>query len=117
MFMPTFNRRLVIEARPERLSSDGGAVLLRELLERRRIIRWMVARPADPRAQDQVTSRLEDLLRMVLVLFGQGWRYQDDADALRFDPAVRLAIAEPRGMAALCDDYHLPSQPTMSRLA
>ena len=116
MFMPTFNRSLVIEARPERLSSDGGAVLLREVLERSGIIPWMVARLADPRAQDQVTYRLEELLRTVLVLFGQGWRDQDDADALRFDPAVRLAIAEARGTAALCDDYRLPSQPTMSRL-
>jgi hypothetical protein len=86
------------------------------LLEHSGIIPWMVARLADPRAQDQVTYRLEELLRVVLVLFGQGWRDQDDADALRFDPAVRLAIAEARGTAALCDDYHLPSQPTMSRL-
>ena len=76
MFMPTFNRSLVIEARPERLSSDGGAVLLREVLERSGIIPWMVARLADPRAQDQVTYRLEELLRTVLVLFGQGWRDQ-----------------------------------------
>jgi hypothetical protein len=36
-------------------------------------------------------------------LFGQGRRDQDDADALRFDPAVRLAIAEARGTAALCE--------------
>ena len=116
MLIPTFNRSLVIEARPERLSSDGGAVLLRELLERSSIIPWMVARLADPRAQDQVTYGLAELLRTVLVLFGLGWRDQDDADALRFDPAMRLAIAETRGTAALSDNYHLPSQPTLSRL-
>jgi hypothetical protein len=116
LLMPTFNRSLVIEARPERLSSDGGAILLRELLEHSSIIPWMVARLADPRAQDQVTYDLGELLRTVLVLFGLGWRDQDDADALRFDPAVRLAIAETRGTAALGDDYHLPSQPTLSRL-
>ena len=116
MFMPSFNRSLVIEARPERLSSDAGAVLLRELLQRSGIIPWMVARLADPRASDQVTYPLAELLRTVLVLFGQGWRDQDDADALRFDPAVRLAVAEARGTAALGDDHHLPSQPTLSRL-
>ena len=44
MFMPSFNRSLVIEARPERLSSDAGAVLLRELLQRSGIIRgWLPA--------------------------------------------------------------------------
>ena len=118
MLMPTFNRSLVIQARPERLSSDGGAVLLRELLERSSMIPWMVARLTDPRAQDQVTYGLAKiLLRTVLVLFGLGWRDQDDADALRFDPAVRVAIsAQARGTAALSDDYHLPSQPTLSRL-
>src|SRR6202789_998069 len=116
MFMPSFNRSLVIEARPERLSSDAGAVLLRELLQRSGIIPWMVARLADSRASDQVTYPLAELLRTVLVLFGQGWRDQDDADALRFDPAVRLAVTEARGTAALGDDHHLPSQPTLSRL-
>src|SRR6202453_3832327 len=116
MFVPSFNRSLVIEARPERLSSDAGAVLLRELLQRSGIIPWMVARLADPRASDQVTYPLAELLRTVLVLFGQGWRDQDDADALRFDPAVRLAVAEARGTAALGFGHHLPSQPTLSRL-
>jgi Transposase DDE domain group 1 len=116
MLMPTFNRSVLIEARPERLSADGGAVLLRELLERCGIITWLADRLIDPRAQAQVTYLLPELLRTVLVMFGQGWRDQDDADALRFDPALRLAIAEARGTAALCDDYHLPSQPTMSRL-
>jgi hypothetical protein len=89
MLMPTFNRSLVIEARRERLSSDGGAVLLRELLERSSIIPWMVARLTDPRAQDQVTYGLAELLRTVLVLFGLGWRDQDDADALRFARSAR----------------------------
>ncbi len=33
-FTSGFNRSLSIEARPERLTSDAGAVLLREILER-----------------------------------------------------------------------------------
>src|ERR1700678_1483558 len=109
MFVPSFNRSLVIEARPERLSSDAGAVLLRELLQRSGIISWMVARLADPRASDQVTYPLAELLRTVLVLFGQGWRDQDDAAALRFDPAVRLAVTGARGTGALGDGDQLPS--------
>jgi hypothetical protein len=116
MLMPTVNRSRLIEARPKRLSWDGGAVLLRELLARSGSIPWMVARLADPRAQDPLTDDLGEELRTALVLFGQGWRDQDDADARRFDPALRLAIAEARGTAALRDDDHLPSQPTLSRL-
>ena len=116
MLIPSFNRSLLIEARPERLSAEGGAVLVRELLERSGIIAWLVARLSDPRAPEQVTYPLAELLRTVLVLFGQGWRDQDDADALRFDPVLRLTIAEACGTAALEDGHHLPSQPTLSRL-
>jgi hypothetical protein len=113
MFMPTFNRSLVIEARPERLSSDGGAVLLREVLERSGIIPWMVAPPRRPTAQDQVTYRLEELLRTVLVLSAR-------AGVTRMMPMRCASIrrcgwpSPRRGTAALCDDYRLPSQPTMS---
>jgi hypothetical protein len=116
MFIPTFNGSLHIEARPDRLSADGGAVLVRELLEQSGIIDWLTARLADSRAQDQIDYPLAELLRTVVVLYGQGWRDQDDADALRLDPALRLAIAEAAGTAAICDGHHLPSQPTLSRL-
>jgi hypothetical protein len=116
MFIPTFNRSLHIEARPDRLSAEGGAVLVRELLERSDIVSWMAKRLADSRAQDQLTYPLKELLRTTIVLFGQGWRDQDDADALRLDPALRLAISEAAGTLALTDGHHLPSQPTLSRL-
>ncbi len=71
MFMPSFNRSLVTEARPARLSSDAGAVLLRELLERSGMIPWMVALLAEPHVLDQVTYHLAELLRTILVLVGQ----------------------------------------------
>jgi len=116
MFIPSFNGSLHIEARPDLLSADGGAVLVRELLEQSCIIDWLTARIADSRAQDQIDYPLAELLRTVLVLYGQGWRDQDDADALRLDPALRLAIAEAAGTAVINDGHHLPSQPTLSRL-
>src|SRR5215212_1223404 len=116
LFTTTFNRSLAIEARPERLSRDAGAVLLREILERTGIIAWLVARLADPRDPNLVTYTLADLLRTVLLLFGQGWRDQNDADALRFDPALRLAAAGERGTTPLATGHHLASQPTLPRL-
>jgi hypothetical protein len=116
MFIPTFNHSLHIEARPDRLSADGGAVLLRELLEQSCIIDWLTAQLTDTRAQDQIDYPLAELLRTVLVMYGQGWRDQDDADALRLDPALRLAISEAAGTTVIHDGHHLPSQPTLSRL-
>jgi hypothetical protein len=49
-----------------------------------------------------------------LLLLGQGWTDQDDADALRCDPALRASVATGRGEAVL--DRPLCSQPTVSRM-
>ena len=65
-------------------------MLVREILERAGIVPWLVGRLANRRRADLVTYPLDALLRTVLVLFGQGWRDQDDTDTLRFDPALRL---------------------------
>jgi Transposase DDE domain group 1 len=116
LFATTFNASVSVEARPERLTGDAGAVLPREALERSRIVGWPTERLVDPRQPHLVTYPLADLLRTMLILFAQGWRDQDDADALRLDPALRLAVAGARGIAPLAEDSHLASQPTLSRL-
>ncbi len=88
LFRSSFNKSLRIESRPERLTGEPGAVLLREIMERTRIIGWLSERLHDPRKGDRVTYPLADLLRTVLLLLGQGWRDQDDADALRYDAGL-----------------------------
>jgi hypothetical protein len=57
-----------------------------------------------------VTYPLADLLRTMLLLFAQGWRDQDDADALR------LALLSNFGPGVLMD-FGPPAvpQPTVSR--
>lgn len=116
LFTTTFNRSLSVEARPEHLSSDAGAVLLREILEHSGLVAHLAAKLTDPRDPKLVTHPLADLLRTSLVLLGQGWRDQNDADALRPDPALRLAVSGCCGTTPLEADRHLPSQPTLSRL-
>ena len=115
-FHPSFNAGVVIEARVERLTSDAGAVIVREVMERSGIIEWLTERLHDPRQPHLLTYALADLLRTMLLLFAQGWRDQDDADALRLDPALRLAAAGTRGTTPLAEGAHLASQPTLSRL-
>ena len=73
-------------------------------------------RLVDPRDPNTITYPLADLLRTNLLLLGQGWRDQDDADRLRHDPSFRVASDSRRGTACLEQDRVLPSQPTMSRL-
>jgi hypothetical protein len=131
LFQPRFNRSLVVEARPERLTQESGAVLLREVMDRLRLSRWLTERLVDTRNPDLITHPLSELLRTSLLLLAQGWRDQDDADTLRNDPVFRLAVSERRGVAPLeqreaaegeplSKNPQVPdglaSQPTLSRL-
>ncbi len=116
LFRSSFNKSLRIESRPERLTREPGAVLLREIMERTRNIEWMVGRLHDSRKGARVIYPLADLLRRSLLPLGQGWRDQDDADELRYDAGLRLAASGLRGTTALCAETHLALQPTLSRL-
>ncbi len=111
---PRFNRSLRIESRAERLTGDPGAILLREVLENSGIVGWMTDRLSDPRRPQDVTHDLASLLRTTILLAAQGWRDHDDADALRHDPAFRLAVSSAAGMTPL-GGPGLASQPTLSR--
>ena len=57
----SFNRSLRIEHRPERLTGDPGAVVLREVLERSGIMEWMMPQLRDPRRQEDVVHDLASL--------------------------------------------------------
>jgi hypothetical protein len=129
LFTPEFNGSLQIEARPERLSSEAGAILQREVLERLGIIDWLVERLHDPRDPALITHPLSELLRTHILLLGQGWRDQDDADRLRHDSVLRLAVSDRKsispllapspgadGSSQLQVPHGLASQPTLSRL-
>lgn len=112
-----FNRSLTVETRAERLTGDPGAVLLREVLDATGIVPWMAARMKDDRRQADVIHDLPSLLRTVVLLAAQGWRDHDDADALRHDPAMRLAVSSSAGLTPLTQSAGLASQPTLSRCA
>jgi hypothetical protein len=129
LFQPEFNGSIRVEARPERLTSDAGAVLLREVLERLGITEWLATRLVDSRQPELITHPLPELLNTSLLLLGQGWRDQDDADVLRDDAVFRLAVSGRRGITPLESrsaeerkKNHNPdvpdglaSQPTLSR--
>ncbi len=75
----------------------------------------MTARTVDPRREADVTHDLASLIRTGVLLAAQGWRDHDDADALRQDPAFRLATSSSAGLTPLADGGGLASQPTLSR--
>ena len=117
---PTFNRSIHIEGRPERLTAETGALLLREADERLGLTRDLTAKVKDWR-KGSVVHTLSELLRTAVILPALGWRDQDDADFLRHDAALRVAISDNRGTKPLADGNDvvpggLASQPTLSRL-
>ena len=95
---PSFNRSLRLETRPELLSADTGALVQWELMDRSGLIDWLTERLHDPRHPSSIRYPLSDLLRTRLLLLGQGWRDQSDADRLRQDPSLRVASQTRRGM-------------------
>ena len=111
-----FNRSLSIETRAERLTGDPGAVLLREVLDATDIVPWMTAQMKDDRRDADVVHDLPSLVRTLVLLTAQGWRDHDDADALRHDPAMRLAVSSSAGLTPF-SERGLASQPTLSRCA
>lgn len=130
LFRPEFNGSIRVEARAERLTAEAGSLLVREAMERLglgAVLEGLV----DPRKQHLITHPLRELVRTEVALLAQGWRDEDDSDALRDDPAMRLAVSDRRGISPLKmrprvdgveldhnpdEPDGLASQPTLSRL-
>lgn len=69
-----FNAAVRVEARDERLTDVGGAVLVREALERSGMVRWLRDELHDPRRADAITHPLEELVLTRLALIASGIR-------------------------------------------
>ena len=81
-------------------------------MDRTGIIHWLAERLHDPRNPSSIRHRLSDLLHTRLLLLGQGWRDQSNADRLRDDPGLRVASDSRRGTAPLEQEQGLASQPS-----
>ena len=94
-----------------RLTSDGGALVLAEI-ERKLAVADRLARCIeDPRAPERVRHSLAEMIRFRILMIAAGYEDANDCDALRDDPAFKMAVGRlPESGAELC------SQPSMSRL-
>lgn len=101
LFSPDFNRSIQVEAREERLTSNAGALLLREVFSRLGLEEFFAERLVDPRRPELITHPQIELLRSHVLLLAQGWQDQDDADFLRQDPLLRLSVSQRRGTGPL----------------
>jgi hypothetical protein len=93
------------------LSSDGGVLLLRDIERRLEIADRLAQCIVDRRDPARIDHGIAEMLRLRMFLIAAGYEDADDCDALRADPAFKLALGRlPETGPALC------SQPTMSRL-
>ena len=102
---------VVVDFGGERISTDGGVLLLRQLDSRLGISRTLAALLPDARDPRRVTHTREEQVRQRLFLIAQGYEDQNDATALRQDPAFKLACDRDPS-----DPGGLSSQPSLSRL-
>lgn len=109
------NGSVRLAARGEQLTGNAGAMLLREVDDRLGVTRQLARELHDPRDPLLVKHSMTKLLRTRLQLIALGFRDQGDADLLRKDPVLRLAVSESAGLTPLAN-VPLASQPTMSRL-
>src|ERR1700712_2645330 len=92
------------------LSSDGGVLALREVEKRLRVADRFAACIEDPRAPDQITHTLANIIRFRLLMIAAGYEDGNDASDLRRDPLFKMALDLAPSDRELC------SQPTISRL-
>lgn len=94
-----------------RLSSDGGILLLAQIERRLGIAERLARCIEDPRDPAAIEHGLAEMIRFRALLIAAGYPDGNDCNALRDDPAFKLAVGRlAESGAALC------SQPTMSRL-
>jgi len=94
-----------------RLTSDAGVLLLAEVERHLGIAERLAACIEDPRDPAAVRHSIAEMIRFRALLIAAGYADANDCDALRHDPAFKMAVGRlPESGGELC------SQPTMSRL-
>jgi hypothetical protein len=93
------------------LSSNGGAVVLREAARRLGLAQAVAGPLPETRNPLLVTHSRTDMVTARMMAIACGYEDADDLDALRHDPALKIACDRAPESGA-----GLPSQPTISRL-
>ena len=94
-----------------RLTSDAGVPVLADIERRLGIAERLARCITDPRSPERVHHTVAEMIRFRVLLIAAGYPDANDCDALRADPAFKMAVGRaPESGRALC------SQPTMCRL-
>ncbi len=114
LFEPVFNRSIKIRQADPRITSNAGALLLREVDHRLGLTADLAAGLYDPRDPERIRYEQVELLRQHLYGLALGYAHQDDQDALAHDVGMKLAVWDRPGKRVLQE--RLASQPSDWRL-
>ncbi|MDA2917326.1 transposase [Nitrospinae bacterium AH_259_B05_G02_I21] len=105
---PYFNRSIMMDFQGAKITSDVGFLLFREIDERFSIIGPMNDCLEDVRSPTHTKHSFVQMIRQRVYQIAAGYEDCNDADFLRIDPALRLAISKEHKFGA--------SQSMLSRL-
>ena len=91
---PDFNRSIMIDFQGAKITSDVGFLLMREIDERFKIIAPMGDCLKDLRSPPHTKHSFVQMIRQRVFQIGAGYEDCNDADFLRIDPALRLALGK-----------------------
>src|SRR5690554_696504 len=111
---PTCNPSVSVQLSGRKTSCDGGAFLLREVMDRSGIFERLEQKLQDDRDPLRVRHSLISQLRTLIIQHAQGWDDLSDTQLLSEDPVFQLACSDQRSTTPLAQQR--PSQPTLSRL-
>ena len=105
---PDFNKSIFIDFAGAKITSDAGFLLMREVDQRFGIIESGCNYLVDERSASHKRHTFEQMIRQRIYQIAAGYEDCNDADHLRIDPALELALDKGHQFGA--------SQSVMSRL-
>lgn len=91
---PEFDRSIMIDFQVAKITSDMGVLLLREIDQRFRILGPIECELEDTRSWVHSNHTQLQMVRQRVYQMAAGYEDCNDADFLRIDPALRLAIGK-----------------------
>ncbi len=101
-----------------RLSSDGGLIVLREIASRLGLAQVIAAGLRDDRDPTRVLHSYSEMALARMLMIAAGYEDCDDVDALRTDPALKIAVGRaPDSGADLMSSANVVEARELARLA
>src|SRR6478735_11645543 len=89
---PVSGKPLLVTFDGGRLTSDAGVLVLAEIERKLGVADRLARCIEDPRAPDRVEHGLAEMIRFRALLIAAGYEDGNDCDALRSDPAFKMAV-------------------------